>query len=137
MYFHSPTRADRSSLQPKCSRGYQLSAIDTGTSRRAPPSSSDTQALAGRRCGRASVAAGETGDRRRDVDAAHLLARRRAGLRPGAGHDQRHVQRGVVEEEPMIRFAVLAERLAVIGGDDDAVRERSSGFSSVPSSAST
>ena len=38
MYFHSPTRADRNSLQPKCSRGYQLSANDTGTSFLDPPS---------------------------------------------------------------------------------------------------
>ena len=43
MYFHSPTRADLNSLQPKCRRGYQLSAIETGTSGRESPVSNGTR----------------------------------------------------------------------------------------------
>ena len=36
-----------------------------------------------------------------------------------AGDDQRHPQRRVVDEQAVADLAVLAERLAVIGGDDD------------------
>ena len=35
------------------------------------------------------------------------------------GEDERHGQRCVVGEEPMRPLAVIAERLAVIGGDDN------------------
>ena len=37
----------------------------------------------------------------------------------GAAHDQRHPQRRVVDEDAVADLAVLAERLAVIAGDDD------------------
>ena len=70
--------------------------------------------------------------RRRDGHARRLersSARRRPGARarrpacraepPGHAHDQRHVQRRVVEEDAVRVLAVVAERLAVIGGDDD------------------
>ena len=38
---------------------------------------------------------------------------------PWTGDDQRHPQRRVVDEQAVADFAVLAERLAVVGGDDD------------------
>ena len=38
--------------------------------------------------------------------------------------DQRHVQRGLVGEHAVRRFAVLAQALAVVGGDDDQRRPR-------------
>ncbi len=54
---------------------------------------------------------------RHQVDARDLRARAPA-IAPGRAHDQRHVRGGVVDEERMGRLAVLAEALAVVGGDD-------------------
>ena len=76
-----------------------------------------TQALSSQSCRHAS-GAGKIEDRRDDVDAANLLGDD-AGLDTWRRYDQRHFQCGVVEKEPVIRFAVAAEPLAVIRGHDD------------------
>ncbi len=62
--------------------------------------------------------AGEPRNRRRDVDAPHLLGDD-AGGEAGTGHDQWNPKRGVVEEEPVIRLAVLTKRFTVVGRHHD------------------
>ena len=42
-----------------------------------------------------------------------------AGLQPGHGEDERDVERGVVGEIAVGRFAVLAQGFAVVGREDD------------------
>ena len=54
-------------------------------------------------------------DRRRQVDAAHLLANH-ARRQAGGPDDQRHLERRVVQEVPVVVLAVLTERLAVVRG---------------------
>ena len=56
--------------------------------------------------------------RRHHVDDAHLVGDDARGQR-GTGHDERDSDGCVVHEEPVLLFAVLAERLAVIAEDDD------------------
>ena len=41
------------------------------------------------------------------------------GVIPGPAHQQRHGERGLVDEEAVHRFLVLVEALAVIGRDDE------------------
>ena len=59
-----------------------------------------------------------------------------AGADRRPGQDERHGERRVVREQPVRRLAVFAERLAVIGGDDDdRVVERVSGTKPVEQAA--
>ena len=58
--------------------------------------------------------------RRRGAPACRCVtAWRRRRRRPELGDDQRHAQRRLVGEDAVRQLAVLAEALAVIGGDDD------------------
>ena len=57
--------------------------------------------------------------RRQHVDAAGDGGGHAAGGHSRSGHDPRHPQRGVVDEEAVRSLAVLAQALAVIGGGQD------------------
>ena len=57
--------------------------------------------------------------RRRQVDQSHRAGQGRSSGQAGTADHERHLQRGFVGEEAMPGLVVLAERLAVIGRDDD------------------
>ena len=63
-------------------------------------------------------------NRRRDIRQAHRLVAHRRG-HAGRRDDERHAQRRVVGEHAVRPFAVIAEPLAVIAGDDTIVRSSS------------
>ena len=59
-------------------------------------------------------------DRGHDVDEAHgEIDLTCGGLRAGHPHDERHAKGTLVDEEPVVQLAVLAEHLPVVPGDDD------------------
>ncbi len=66
----------------------------------------------------------DRGKRRQHVDRAHLrLDDRSRRVVPGQTHDPRHAQHRIVQKEPVLGFAVIAEAFAVVrdNGDERAV----------------
>jgi hypothetical protein len=114
MSFHPASRTLRSGLHPKSSRGANDSAYNVRGAGVAPrsagPRSTPSASKPPAPSRRAAVGATST---RRDG----LVDRAGANARPG--HDERHVQCRVVDEEAVGELAMLAEGLAVVGGDHD------------------
>src|SRR6476660_7166633 len=58
------------------------------------------------------------GDRRQDVDVPHLLLHALPGPDHWAGHDERDMERRIVEKDAMFHLAMLAKALTMVRGHD-------------------
>ena len=54
-----------------------------------------------------------------NIDDPHHLANPPTGIGPGVTHKERYAERGFIEEEHVCLLTVLAERLAVVRGEND------------------